>query len=274
MTSTTAMGDHIVFDPLRVGLFQGTVDAFADFGSSMYFAYDPKFLYIVAVVIKGSPVRDDLDTSQYGSTGYLNDGFEFFLDAKGDSTGCVANEAAADFDQKPPYADDMQVTVALNKTFKPAGSADDVLGARQTVERTGNPAVMGPDKGGPGGIWRDALDRIGGPDIAARKYADLRAAGARNPEILAKPDQKFAGYVIEMRVPFDPKIAGFTPDHNMGFELFWNHVDDSDTVSRASWAQNTTVVCNGADADGLKTALFNSSNWGQLVFDKADALGP
>jgi hypothetical protein len=272
---TSALGDHIVFDPKRVGLFNNTPpDAFPDFGSSMYFAYDPKFLYILAVVIKGTPVRDDLDTSQYGSTGYLNDGFEFFLDPKSDSTGCVANEAAVDFDTQAPYTDDMQVTVALNKTFKPANSPDNVLGARQSVERAGNLDLIGPDKGGPGGIWRDALDRAGGPDIAARKYDDLRAAGARNPEILAKPDAKFAGYVIEMRVPFDAKIPGFAPDHNIGFELFWREVDGDGAISWATWAQSTTVTCNGATGDELNSALFNASNWGALAFDKSNFLGP
>lgn len=272
--STAAMGDHIVFDKKRIGRFNSTPDdAFPDFGASMYFAYDPKFFYMLAVVIKGSPLRDDRDTSQFGSTGFLDDGFEFFLDPKGDSTGCVANEAAAAFDEKPPYADDMQVTVGLNKTFKPQNSPDDILGARQTVERAGNPDLIGPDKGGPGGIWRDALDHAGGPDIAARRYDDLKAAGARNPEILANPNMKFPGYVIELRVPFDPKIPGFTPDHKMGFELFWREVDSSDTISWASWGQSTTVTCNNG-GDELKTALFNASNWGALVFDTTNPLGP
>jgi hypothetical protein len=269
-SSTSAMGDHLVFDKTRIGRFNSTPDdAFPDFGASMYFAYDAKYLYILGVVIKGSPLRDDLDTSDCGSTGYLNDGFEFFLDTKGDSTGCMSNDAFPAIDESAPYTDDFQVTVALNKTFKPNGSAADVLGARQSVERAGNLALIGDNKGCAGGIYRDALDAGGGPDIAARRFDDLKAAGARNPEILANPNTKFAGYVIEMRVPFSPKIPAFTPDHNMGFEIFWREVDSSDTISWASWAQSTTVDCGD-----LKTSLFNTSNWGALVFDKTDFLGP
>jgi hypothetical protein len=169
----------------------------------------------------------------------------------------------------------MQVTVAINSTFKPSGSADDVLGARQTVERAGNLGLIGPDKGGPGGIYRDALTAAGGPDIAARRYADLRKAGARNPEIAAKPNATFTGYVIEMRIPFAATIPGFTPDHAMGFELFWRDVDAEDDpgvggggISWASWAQSTAVDCGDPD-----TSLFHTANWGALVFDNADFLG-
>jgi hypothetical protein len=77
-----------------------------------------------------------------------------------------------------------------------------------------------------------------------------------------------------MRVPFSPKIAGFSPDHNMGFDLFWREVDSNNTISWADWGQSTTVTCNGGSTDELTTGLFNADNWGALVFDKADALGP
>lgn len=201
----------------------------------------------------------------------MNDGFEFFFDPLGDSTGCVAD--GADFKQEAPYTDDMQVTVGLNRTFKPSGAGSDVLGARQTVERAGNLGLIGPDKGGPGGLYRDALTAAGGVDIAARSFADLRAAGARNPEILAKPNVKFTGYVVELRIPFDPKIPGFTPDHKMGFDLFWRDVDPDDGTNWLTWGQSSTVTCSGEGED-QKTALFNASNWGALVFDKTDFLGP
>jgi hypothetical protein len=267
---TAAMGDHFFFDKNAIGRFNGTPDdAFADFGASMYLAHDAQFLYLLAVVIKGTPLRDDLDTTECGSTGYLNDGFEFFLDTKGDSNDCIADDAFPAIDEAAPNTDDFQVTVALNKTFLPNGAAANVLGARQTVERAGNPALIGDNKGCAGGSYRDALDAIGSPDIAARKYDDLRAAGARNPEILANPNQKYAGYVIELRVPFSAKIPSFTPDHKMGFELFWREVDSSGTISWASWAQSTTVDCGDP-----KTSLFNTANWGSLVFDNTNFLGP
>jgi hypothetical protein len=272
--ATTGEGDHIVFDAKRVGLFNGTPeDAFteneSDFGATVYFAHDTKFLYMLAVFIDDQ-IRDDRDESEFGSTGYLNDGFEFFFDTLGDSKDCVAE--GADFKQSAPYQDDMQITVGLNKTFKPSGAADTVLGARQTLERAGNLGLIGPDKGGPGGIYRDALTASGQPDIAARSYADLRAAGAKNPEIAANPNVKYTGYAIEMRIPFDPKIPGFSPDHRMGFELFWRDVDADDVINWFSWAQSTTVVCSG-EADDPKTALFNAANWATLAFDTANPLG-
>ncbi len=284
--ATSAKGDHLVFDKKRIGLFNGTTDeAFAandsDFGVTTYFAYDLKYLYILAVVIDDT-IRDNRDTSQFGSSGFFNDGFEFFLDTKGDSTDCIADDAFPAVDPAEPNIDDFQVTVALNSTFKPAGSADNVLGARQAIERGGNPDLIGSDKGGPGGIYRDQLDAIGKPDIAARKYDDLRAAGAKNAELAAKPAVKFTGYAIEMRIPLRGRIPNMTTDHAMGFEIFWRDVDKitddpegkdkgagGGDISWASWGQSTDVPCTDP-----KTSLFNSANWGQLVFDKADPLVP
>src|SRR5256885_178948 len=92
--------------------------------------------------------------------------------------GDISDDAFPSIDQVEPNIDDFQVTVAINSTFKPAGSPTNVLGARQSVERAGNLDLIGPDKAGPGGIYRDQLDAGPGPDIAARKYDDLRAAGA------------------------------------------------------------------------------------------------
>lgn len=284
--STSAKGDHLVFDKRRVGLFNDTApDAFgpgdSDFGAATYFAYDAKYLYILSVVID-DVLRDDRDTSVFGTSGFLNDGFEFFLDTRGDSNDCISDDGFPNVDQVEPNADDFQVTVGLNSTFKPPGSGSSVLGARQTIERGGNPALIGDEKGGPGGIYRDQLDAIGGPDIAARKIDDLRLAGAKNPEIAAKPNVKFSGYAIEMRIPLRGRIPNMTSDHAMGFELFWRDVDKiaSDPegkdpgagggdISWASWGQSTTVPCTES-----QKSLFTASNWGQLVFDKANPLLP
>ena len=276
--STTAEGDHIVFERDRVGLFNGTTtkafqDGTSDFGSSVYFAYDSKFLYLLAVQID-DVYRDERDTTTYGSTGFFNDGFEFFIDARGDSTDCASGLLFPNFDSETPNLDDFQLTVALNSTFKPAGSAADVYGARQTIERAGNPYFVGvapAEKGGPGGLYRDALDAgnaaDGGKDIAAKVYKDLRAAGAKSPEIIANPGTTYTGYVVEMRIPFG-KFDGFTPDHSMGFELFWRDVDTDEDVGKgggniswATWAQSTDVPCGN---DML--ALFHTKNWGSLVF--------
>lgn len=279
-TESSASGDHLIFDRQRIGRFNGTgEDAFqdndSDFGVATYFAFDRKFLYILSVCIDDK-LRMDRDTSEFGDSGFLNDGFEFFLDAQGNSTDCIADEAFPTVDASEPNTDDFQVTVALNNTFKPAGSSANILGARQSVERGGNPDLIGPVKAGPGGIYRDQLDAPGGPDIAARSYADLRAAGARNPEIAAKPGVKFTGYAIEMRIPLRGKIPNVAANHSMGFELFWRDVDEDEdpgkgggNISWASWAQSTTVDCGDP-----QTSLFNSANWGRLVFDHTDVLVP
>ncbi|MCI0533753.1 MAG: hypothetical protein L0Z50_00850 [Verrucomicrobiales bacterium] len=278
--ATSAKGDHLVFAKNRIGLFNGTTEeAFeandSDFGVTTYFAYDLKYLYILTVFIDDI-LRDDKDTTEFGANGFNNDGFEFFLDSRGDSTDCISDDAFPNVDQAEPNVDDFQVTVAINATFAPQNAAANVLGARQTVERGGNPDLIGADKGGPGGIYRDQLDLIGGPDIAARKYDDLRAAGARNPELSAKPAVTFTGYAIEMRVPLRGRIPNMTTDHAMGFEIFWRDVDDDEdpgkgggNISWASWGQSTEVPCTNPQA-----SLFNTANWGQLVFDKTDPLVP
>ena len=237
-----------------------------------------KYLYILSVVIDDT-IRDDRDASKFGASGFFNDGFEFFLDTKGDSTDCISDDGFPNVDKAEPNGDDFQVTVGLNANFKPVGSSANVLGARQAIERGGNPDLVGPlgeDKAGPGGIYRDVLAAIGGPDIAARKFDDLRAAGARNPELAAKPNTKFSGYVIEMRIPLGNRIPNMTADHSMGFEIFWRDVDtDEDpgkgggNISWASWGQSTTVDCGNP-----QTSLFNSANWGHLVFDTSNPLAP
>ena len=127
---------------------------------------------------------------------------------------------------------------------------------------------------------RDATDfgDIGGRDVAARTYSDLRAAGATNPEIVANPDTNYEGYAVELAIPFGI-TDGFEPTHSMGFDLFWRDVDvpeDFDELDPqgdakpghggggilwAAWNHAETV--SGADEDGN---LFHGGNWGSLVF--------
>ena len=229
--TTGASGDHIVFNRDRIGRFNGTGEnawqaGDSDFGSTVYFAHNDDYLYMLAVFIDDI-YRMDRDATEHGTTGFLNDGFEFFLDTRNNSDDCASEIQFPIFDPEEPNVDDFQLTVGLNENFKPEGSPDDVLGARQTIERGGDPELIGPDKGGPGGIYRDALDAVPGVDIAARSFADLRAAGALNPEILANPNITYSGYTVEMLMPFG-KFTAFTPDHSMGFELFWRDVDTDD----------------------------------------------
>ena len=189
--------------------------------------------------------------------------------------------------------------MALNANFKAAGSGPNVLGARQSIERSGTLAMLGPivdgvlessGKGGPGGSYRDALTAAtasdGGADIGAMKYDDLRAAGALNPEILANPNVTFKGYVIEMRVPLAGRILSdlnaerarvsdseqVVQPATMGFDLFWRDVDVDSKIQWADWAQSTTV--SGCTGDPTPSNLFNTANWGQLVFDSTRPLVP
>ena len=247
-------GDHLVFNIDQVGFFNGTEAAHlsdggaGDFGAATYFAYDAEFLYILNVVTDES-VRGDRDTSETGSQGFLNDGFEFFIDAAGDSDDCVA--MGATFEDADPNRDDIQFTVALNDNFLLDGADADQLGARQGIERGGNPLLVseeGGEKNGPGGLYRDALDALDGPSIAARKTED--------------------GYVIEQRIPFG-FIPEFVPDHGMKYTHFWNDFDTDDGPGGANkswitWGQQTTVTCE-PDEDP-PAALFHAGTWAAMEF--------
>jgi hypothetical protein len=302
--ATDARGDHIVFVLDRVGLFNGTPDCSIgpcgftnqgpiDFGSSIYFARDSKALYMLGVFIDET-LRGDRDTTEFGSSNYLNDGLEIFIDALGDSTDIadeLNNPPNTNFDDDQagvtPNLDDFQITFGLNDNFpSPAGPGS--VGARQHMERAGQPGLLGgfgqgqpweifPDviadeRNGPGGVYRDALGALGTPDIAARSVADLRAAGAQNPEIAANPNVIFPGYVMEAAIPF-MFIPEFTPNHDMGFALFWRDTDEDGepdagggNISWADWTQNTEV--RGAEGPGGQAiGLFHTGNWGKLEFE-------
>jgi hypothetical protein len=132
--------------------------------------------------------------------------------------------------------------------------------------------IVADQRNGPGGIYRDALTALGGPDIAARSYDDLRAAGATNPEIEANPDVVFPGYAVEAAIPFG-FIPEFTPEHNMGFALFWRDVDEDEeldagggNINWADWTQNTEVP-GSEGVGGQPIGIFHTANWGQLQFE-------
>jgi len=279
--STDARGDHIVFDRDRIGRFNGTPeDAWLegpdDFGCTVYFAYDSEMLYVLAIFIDNA-LHGSSDPG--GCQNFLNDGFEFFIDAQNDSDDCVSEIVFPDFDTEEPNLDDFQLTVGLNDFFLPAQPAANELGARQHLERAGTvEAIEGGAVCREGSIYREALDELDFPNIAAKAYDDLREAGARNPEILENPDIVYPGYAIELVVPFG-WIEAFDPAVNsvMGFELFWRDVDGPGDpaaggggISWASWAQSTEVACHTGNP---QAALFQASNWGELVFvdDPLDA---
>jgi hypothetical protein len=287
---TDAEGDHLVYDPDRVGYFNGTnpselvKDGPSDFGVANYFAHDGEFLYLLGVVIDSQP-RGDRDTTVDGFSGFLNDGWEVFIDAKNDSDDDAAELNFPLFDIEEPNLDDVQITFALNDNFLAADAPANGLGARQHMERAGTAALMGPidpDTGeqlknapDPGGnSYRAFLDAAteadGVPDISARVFEDLRAAGALNPEIADNPNETFFGYALESRIPFGI-LPDFEPDHNMGFSIFWRDFDEEGDEGGASlswidWTQNEGVPC---DQDGF--GLFCGFNWGELVFEEPPA---
>jgi hypothetical protein len=83
---------------------------------------------------------------------------------------------------------------------------------------------------------------------------------------------------VELAIPFGI-VEGFTPDHSMGFDLFWRDVDVPDEFdpdfpeadakpgfggSGILWADwNHAEVVSGTAEDGN---LFHGGNWGSLVF--------
>ena len=264
--STNADGDHLVWELDRVGGFNGSDPLFYDpetpneFGSAIYLGHDSDFLYILGVFIDDEPygVR-----GEDGFSNFLNDGFEIFIDALGDSDDQADEIAFPSFDEEEPNFDDFQMTVGLNDNFPPDNPGPNDLGARQHMERAGSFEIIREG-------YEDILQTLNMPNIAARSYDDLRAAGARNPEILANPNETFSGYAVEVKVPFGI-VEGFTPDHDMGFDLFWRDVDDPDFpdpgfggagIFWSDWAQNTTVAST-PDGEGL----FHTANWGTLTFE-------
>jgi hypothetical protein len=70
-------------------------------------------------------------------------------------------------------------------------------------------------------------------------------------------------------------VDGFSPDHDMGFALFWRDVDDPEipepgfgsggAIFWTDWTQNTEVQ---STPDGV--GLFHTANWGTLTFEGAD----
>jgi hypothetical protein len=65
------------------------------------------------------------------------------------------------------------------------------------------------------------------------------------------------GYAVELVVPFGV-TEGFTPDHKMGFDLFWRDVDDDLApqpgfggagIFWTDWAQATEVSALGEDGN-------------------------
>ena len=269
--ATGANGDHLVWDVDRVGPFNGTdLDAWSpdnasEFGSSVYFAYDDAYLYVLGVFID-----DELNgfRSEDGLSNFLNDGFEIFIDPLGDSDDLIAENAFPTIDAEDPNFDDFQFTFGLNDWFEPEQPQPGDIGAEVHIERAGDQDIV---KVFYQEIRELDLDfsSIGGRDVAARSYDDLRAAGAQNPEVIANPDETFTGYAAEFVVPFG-LIEEFKPEQDMGFALFWRDVDDEvdpqpgfggGSIFWTDWSQNTET--SGAGEDGN---LFHAGNWGELVF--------
>ena len=263
--SLDLQGDHLVYNIDKVGFFGGadvewmTDGGAGDFEATTYFAHDAEFFYLLSVVTDDM-IRGDKDPSAEGNQGFRNDGIEFFFDAAGDNGeggDCTADGAT--FQDQEPNRDDMQITAAISDSFLPADAAENQLGARHGIERAGNPLLInaeGGEKNGPGGVLRDALDALDGPNIAATKTDD--------------------GYVIELRVPFG-FIPEFSPDNVMRYTQFWNDADTDEgpgnaAVSRINWAQQTKTRCT--DDDEVPEGLFHTGTWAAMTFVTDNPLTP
>lgn len=275
--TTDARGDHIVYDPDRVGFFntaRGAVsedDPDIDFEVDTYFAFDDEFLYILSVFVDDQ-IENTLDTSNFGSQPFLNDGFEFFVDSNNDSDDCIAELQFPAIDGEAPNLDDFQIGTGLNDLFDSALPLDEGgLGAVQGVIRAGDLEFVGASDFSDG-RFQEAAAGDDGPAIGAKEYPDLREAGAPNDVIEANPDDLFTGYAIETRIPFGI-VEGFSPDHPVGFTLFWRDVDPSSggSIQFIDWAQSTSAG-GCATLEATITDIFYAPNWGALEFDSANPL--
>jgi len=285
--STDASGDHIVFAKDRIGLFNDTQDTpwtfsdgIGDFDSVIYVAWNQDCLYFLEVCVDDI-LKDDRNPGPCVGLDVGNDGFSIFIDAKNDSANCAATGFPT-FNTTAPNADDFELGCGLHSEHPVDDQDPNDVGARQHMERHGTSALIDSNCPGPA-TYRAFLDALAFPDIAARSYADLGAAGALNPVILSNPGQTFSGFALEVCVPFG-FFADFDPALNpvMGFELFWHEADlcgtafgcsdagtdagpgpGSNAISWATWAQSTIVDCNSNPGD----ALFQTTNWGEIIFD-------
>ena len=292
VAETDASGDHIVFDKERIGLFNGTpnnpltfADGPEDFDSVVYVAWSDECLYFLEVRVDEF-LRDDRNPGNCVGLDVGNDGFSIFIDAKNDSLDCATDGSFPTFDTGAPNSDDFEMGCGLHNQHRLDTSDPNDVGARQHMERHGTTALIDSPCPSPGS-YRSILDALGHPDIAARSYADLGAAGALNPVIVNNPEQTFSGYALEVCVPFG-FFADFDPSSNpvMGFELFWHEADlcrsgnfgcsdgqndpgtGGNAISWATWTQSTDVPCNIP-----QVPLFQTSNWGEIIFDDTNPLG-
>jgi len=289
--STDASGDHLVFDRNRIGFFNGTPDdnpqTFADarnplgdFDSVVYVAWDQDCLYFLEVRVD-DVLRADRNPGDCVNQDFGLDGLGIFMDAKNDSLDCASTGFPL-FDTGAPNTDDFELGAVLHDEFRLDDQDPNDVGGRQHMERHGTSALI--DKGNPcvrPDTYRAFLEARGTPNIAARSYSDLGAAGALNPVIVNNPELRFSGYALELCIPFGFQ-ADFDPSLNpiMGFEIFWHDTDlcisgfgcnddendpgvGSNDVSWATWAQSISVPCPG---------LFDTSNWGELIFDDTNPL--
>ncbi len=276
--TTDARGDYVIYDPDRVGFFntaRGAVsedDENLDFEVSSYFAYDSEYLYIISIYIDDEIVGY-YDESDFGSQPYTNDGVEFFFDAKNDSDDSISDIEFPQIDDVEPNLDDFQIGTGLNDLFDPVlPEAEGGFGVVMGIIRSGDRDLVGSGDFSDG-TFQETMENSEGPDIAAKTYADLRAAGAPNPMIEENPNLDFSGYAIELRVPFG-LVDGFTSDHDVGFTLFWRDVDDSsaNSIQFIDWAQSTTAS-GGTTLEQSITDIFYAPNWGALEFDSDNPLG-
>jgi hypothetical protein len=276
--TTEARGEYIIYDPDRAGFFntgRGVVsedDPNTDFEVNTYFAYDSNYLYILSIFIDDE-ISDAMDTSDFGSMPFLNDGQEFFFDLLNDSNDCIAGISFPTIDGEAPNLDDFQIGTALSIMIDPVLPYDQSgLGVSNGIIRSGDLDFVGSGDFSDG-TYQDSLEATSGPDIAAKEVTDLRAAGAPNPAIADNTDTSFTGYTIEQRIPFSI-MEGFDPGHSIGFTIFWRDVDEGasgGSIQFIDWAQSSTAGgCASADAE--VTDIFFAPNWGALEFDASNPL--
>lgn len=230
-------GDHFVIDPSTANYDnQGNTNAYTgkeDQDATTYIGWDDNAFYVLNIA-KDDKIgfehanADTIDADGYftgNSTGWTNDGIEFWLDNDN-------NREPPSIDADQTSVNDLQFDVLI----------DDAL------QRRDFPTIPEEEIGIVTSRWsyqykeffRWGSDKNDGGDLEFELLTKIQTA--------TKLDADNKGYTMEIRIPFG-EIEMFEPTHPIGFNISWIDWDDG-AFSHMIW--NGGVDAQAADYKELR----------------------